>query len=139
METASCLRVLTNGEDANQRKHFARSVEVLTRWFAKWTDAFPSHAVTRLQVATYVESLDDLSPEELDRGCREATRIAEQFPKPGHIRHALKQLEDIPRMRPAYLDEPTLSVSERWGPEEQAASDALRKNIGLPLSREVSG
>lgn len=36
----------------------------------------------------YVEALDDLSPEQLEFGCKEATRIAEQLPKPGHIRTA---------------------------------------------------
>lgn len=40
-------------------------------------------------MATYVEALDDLTPDELDAGCREATRTAEQFPKPGHIRKGL--------------------------------------------------
>lgn len=39
----------------------------------------------------YAEALDDLSPEELEIGCREASRTAEQFPKPGHIRKALEE------------------------------------------------
>jgi hypothetical protein len=44
-------------------------------------------------MATYAEALDDLSIEQIEKGCREATRNAEQFPKPGHIRKALEAVE----------------------------------------------
>jgi hypothetical protein len=98
---------------------------------AKWADTFPSHVVTKLQIATYAEALADLAPGELDAACRLATRNATQFPKPGDIRNALKQLDNIPRTRPAYLDEPIAPESERWTEEEQRASDQLRQKLGI--------
>jgi hypothetical protein len=66
-------------------------------------------------VATYLEALDDLTPNELEIGCREATRKAEQFPKPGHIRAALYAVgtDEQRHERPSYLDEPPLSAEER--------------------------
>jgi hypothetical protein len=63
---------------------------VLARWFDKWRLAFPTHEVSQKQLLVYAEALDDLTPEMIDAGCREAGRTAEQFPKPGHIRRALE-------------------------------------------------
>jgi hypothetical protein len=39
-------------------------------------------------MAVYAEALIDLSQEALEHGCAEATRTAERFPWPGHIRKA---------------------------------------------------
>lgn len=120
---------LTNGGNESRKTYLAKLALVLTRWFQKWGDAFPSHEVTKLQMGTYLEALDDLTPDELDIGCREATRTAEQFPKPGHIRSALytcfhgaQRLE-----RPAYLDEPPTSAEDRAAGEE--FSRALKKTL----------
>lgn len=101
--------------DDNQPRRLEASVKILQQWFAKWADAFPTQKVTQVQMMTYLEALDDLSPSELSRGCREATREADQFPKPGHIRRALEgsRLEEsVQHNRPAYLDEPQLSPAE---------------------------
>jgi hypothetical protein len=104
----------------------------------KWAATFPAHAVTDTQIGTYADVLGDLSPEELNAACREATKSAEQFPKPAHIRAALKRLEVIPRTRPAYLDEPILSASERWTEETREASDRLRAQLGLPPAEPLA-
>ena len=87
---------------------------MLERWFLKWSDAFPSHPVTKIQVGTYLEALDNLTPEQLEIGCREATRHAEQFPKPGHIRKAWCEsgFDEQRHERPAYLDEPRMSPEQ---------------------------
>ena len=37
--------------------------------------------------------------------------------------------QDAGNARPTYLDEPVIPASERWGPEEQAASLKLRKEL----------
>jgi hypothetical protein len=79
--------------DANRRKRLALCADVLTKWFTKWSEVFPTHEVTKIQMATYVEALDDLSVELIEAGCREATRTAEQFPKPGHIRKAIEKIQ----------------------------------------------
>jgi hypothetical protein len=102
---------------------------VLTQWFHKWADSFPSHEVTKLQVATYLEALDDLTPGQLEIGCRAATRKAEQFPKPGHIRSALYAAgsDEQRHERPGYLDETPLTAEER---EEAATySQAFREML----------
>lgn len=105
----------TNAGSANRKPHLAKLALVLTKWFRKWGDAFPSHEVTKLQVATYLEALDDLTPAQLEIGCKEATRTAEQFPKPGHIRAALYSVgfDEQRHERPSYLDEPPISAEER--------------------------
>ena len=119
-----------NADDRSMRS--AKFVQVLTSWFTKWLAAFPTHEVSKIQMAVYLEALDDLTPEQLDRACREATRSAEQFPKPGHIREALartgltNQFSGPPR--PKYLDEPKISEEERASALK--FSDELRKKLG---------
>ena len=116
-----------NADADSRKKRLGKLAIVLERWFLKWSDAFPSHPVTKIQLGTYLEALDDLTPEQLELGCREATRHAEQFPKPGHIRKAWCEsgFDEQRHERPAYLDEPRMSPEER----EEAArySQAMRE------------
>jgi hypothetical protein len=63
----------------------------------------------------YAEALDDLSPEQIDSGCREAARTAEQFPKPGHIRKGYESnLQNSPFLGPPLIDygKPTLTAED---------------------------
>lgn len=101
------VRSLSTRDGAESRWRQLKACEqVLSSWIKKWTDLFPSHEVTQTQILTYIEALDDLTPEQINIGCREATRTAEQFPKPGHIRKAYLQSNDEQRHeRPDYLDE----------------------------------
>jgi len=99
---------------------------------------FPAHPIAKSLVACYAEALSDLTPEQLETACREATRSAEQFPKPAHIRGALRRVEGLARTRPEYLDEPRLSPQERWTDEEVKRSNELRKKLRLPLVGETS-
>src|SRR5882724_11532160 len=118
-----------NAEDRSMRS--AKFVQVLTSWFTKWVAAFPTHEVSKIQMAVYVEALDDLTPEQLDRACREATRTAEQFPKPGHIHYAAARTAMATYSgppRPKYLDEPRLSDEERESALKFSAE--LRKKLG---------
>ena len=77
----------------------------------KWSHAFPTHPVSEKQILVYVEALDDMTPDELEFGCREATRTAEQLPKPGHIRTAAEAYR-APDDRSQFLG-PALD----WNPE----------------------
>ncbi len=121
METEKSL-LKTNVEE-NRKKQLAQSALVLSKWFEKWLDAFPSHGVTTLQQLVYLEALDDLTPNQIELGCREATRTAEVFPKPGHIRNALKKVQsnDVQVLGPPLLeyDPPT--------PEEKAEREEWRR------------
>lgn len=94
---------------------------------------FPSHPVTKVQIAGYVEALDDLTPEQIEIGCRKATRTATQFPKPGHIREALSLSKigdgESPCVRPAYLDEPQTILT----PEDQKACDEYGAKLRATL------
>lgn len=107
--------LLTNDAGEKRKQHLAKLTLVLVPWFAKWSDSFPSHVIGKVQMATYVEALYDLTEEELEIGCREATKVATEFPKPGHIRKALRLSRNEMRCtRPAYLDEPPpMTLAER--------------------------
>lgn len=75
----------------------------------------------------YLEALADLSPAQIDRGCQEAIKSAEQFPKPGHIRAA------IPIDRSTFLGPPMLTypeISEEEREEALKFSEQLRENLG---------
>jgi len=105
-----------NASRESQRRQLARCADVLATWFEKWSAAFPTHEVSTFQIAVYAEALDDLSPEKLEFGCREATRTAEQFPKPGHVRRAAEAFK------------PKTDRSEFLGP-------ALEWNVTLEMER----
>jgi hypothetical protein len=83
---------LTKETIVNQRKRLAKSAVVLSEYFEKWKATFPTYEVSAFQMGVYAEALDDLTPEQLECGCREVTRIAETFPKPAHIRKAAERL-----------------------------------------------
>ncbi len=68
-------------------------------------------------IATYLEALDDLSHEELEYGCCEATReMKESFPKPGHIRQHGKGSQH----REEYLGLPQLKYPDVDPAEREA-------------------
>ena len=76
--------------------------------------------MSKKQIAVYAEALIDLSPEMLEYGCEQATRTAERFPWPGHIRKAAEQYHS-PVDRSEYLgprldwsDAERLDYLQRW-------------------------
>jgi hypothetical protein len=75
-----------NADNENRKKRLAQLVTVLERYFLKWNLLPGSNQVTIGQMAVYAEALIDLSPEAVEFGCAEATKVAERFPWPGHIR-----------------------------------------------------
>lgn len=83
MDTSNLSKKEPSGDHG---RRLQTCVEILTRWFAKWSACFPNHPVSKLQTATYAEALGDLTAEQLEYGCRRASEDMEQFPKPGHIR-----------------------------------------------------
>jgi hypothetical protein len=97
METAEPNRSpLKKNAGENPQQRLERCIIALSPWFAKWTDTFPMHPVTQLQIATYAEALFDLTLAQIERGCAEATKLIEVFPKPSHIReHSKPQLADF--------------------------------------------
>lgn len=103
---------LKNESEDDRKKRLAQLALSLSKWFTKWGNVFQTHEVTQLQILSYVEALDDLTPEEVEIGCREAGRTAEQFPKPGHIRKALLSSEK-PEKPPAM---PLLGPPLDWNP-----------------------
>ena len=116
---------------AEHKKNLAMSADVLSRHFRKWAMIFPNHPATKETVAFYLEALSDLTPEQIDLGCAQAIKTAEQFPKPGHIRAAVPVVHEMflgPR-RPKYLDEPPTSEAERMDALE--FSSKLREKLKL--------
>jgi hypothetical protein len=116
-----------NESDVDRMKRLAKSSVVLATWFRKWTNVFPTHEVTQKQILAYTEALDDLAPEQIDEGCREASRDAEQFPKPGHIRHALEgaKVSAIPAVQ--FMGPPLIEYSEVTQEEREQALEAQRE------------
>src|SRR5215469_1851055 len=84
-----------SGTSEEGRKNLARSADVLAKHFQKWSVIFPNHPTGGKAVALYLEDLDDLTPDQIEAGCREAAKMAEQFPKPGHIRNAVPQTHNV--------------------------------------------
>jgi hypothetical protein len=76
-------------------------------------------------LACYLEALSDLTPEQLEEACREATRTAEQFPKPGHIRNAVRSGRTGEFLGPPLLMYPEISQEER-----DEAIKECRKQMG---------
>jgi hypothetical protein len=83
-----------------------------------------SHALPR--------GIEDLTPDQIEAGCTEATKVAEQFPKPGHIRAA------VPTVRSVFLGPPQLSYPEVSQEERDSAleySAALRRVLAKAPSK----
>ena len=123
---------LKNDASENRRKHLGMCVSVLTKWFEKWIALPGSNQVSKVQLAVYAEALIDLSPEAIDFGCAEATRTAERFPWPGHIRTGAMAYRES---RAEYLGPPLLEYAEISDEERAEAlkfSEALKKKLAIP-------
>jgi len=123
MQDQNRLQIETSGE---RRKNLAKSADVLSKFFRKWAVIFPNHPTGAQAVALYLETLNDLTPDQIEAGCREAAKTAEQFPKPGHIRAA------VPAVHSVFLGLPQLTyarISEEEREEALEYSAALRKML----------
>jgi hypothetical protein len=91
---------------------------------------FPNHPAKAVTLAVYLEALGDLTPEQLEIGCREATSAAEQFPKPGHIRKAHEQNAENAGevfLGPRLLEYDAKPLSEEEKKQAAEDSERLRK------------
>jgi hypothetical protein len=75
-----------------------------------------------MAVAAYQEALSDLTSEQIEAGCAEAIKTAEQFPKPGHIRAA------VPAVHGGFLGLPQLTYPET---SEEEREEALEYSAAL--------
>lgn len=126
-----------NEHSESRKRHLQKSVEILTRWFLKWSAVFPNHPVTKLQTATYAEALIDLSAEQLEHGCKKAGEEMQQFPKPGHIRHGAA---DFSAEREDYLGPPQLTYPDVTQAERDEAvkySEALKLALLAPPKKKA--
>ena len=119
-------------EPSESRKmYLQKCVEILTRWFTKWSACFPNHPVSKLQIATYAEALVDLTLDQLEHGCKCASQEMEQFPKPGHIR---KCAEEMAREFEEYLGPPQIKYPEI---DEAERLEALNDPQYLELKAKI--
>lgn len=117
---------LRNGTSESRRRNLAKCADVLGEYFQKWSKVFPNQPTGAAALAVYLEALSDLSPEQIEDGCAEATKTAEQFPKPGHIRHAVPFDRSV-FMGPPQIEYPPVTDEERAAGLE--FSKALREVI----------
>lgn len=68
----------------------AKCADVLSKYFQRWSLLSPNQPTGRAPLMVYLEALSDLTPNQIEIGCREAEKLAERFPWPGHIRKALE-------------------------------------------------
>lgn len=125
MASQNLLRIETCEEP---RKSLARSADVLSKFFREWAVIFPNHPTGAQAVACYLEALRDLNPDQIEAGCKEAIKVAQQFPKPGHIRAAVPVTQNI-FLGPRQLTYPEVSKEDREAALEYSA--ALRRQLGI--------
>ncbi len=118
---------LSNRNEAEKRKRLANFVKVLTGYFEKWKLVFPTHEISKEQLAVYLEALDDLSLLELLNGCREVIKTAANFPKPSEIIAAAKRVYEEPLSGPKMLEYQEISKEERE--EALKATEAIKKAL----------
>jgi hypothetical protein len=123
---------LKNDANENRRKHLGMCVSVLAKWFEKWVALPGSNQVSKVQLAVYAEALIDLSPEAIEFGCAEATRTAERFPWPGHIRAGAMGYREsrTEYLGPPLIEYPPITDEERA--EGLKFSEALKKKLAIP-------
>lgn len=76
----------------------------------------------------YLEALSDLTPSQIERGCWEAQKTMEQFPKPGHIREGLARAARLEhhfdRLGPPLIqwnENGSMTTEERMAAADQCA------------------
>ena len=122
------LRKETNGAGLKR-------LEILERWFAKWLAIHPNHPVNPVQQAVYLEALEDLTPQELEMGCRCATKTCDFFPRPSQIMRAAiewQRGEGNINTRPDYLDRP--KPIESMTEEDKKACDEYSQKVRATLA-----
>jgi len=124
-----------SGTSEERLKNLARSADVLAKYFQKWSVVFPNHPTGGRAVAIYVEALSDLTPDQIEAGCAEAIKTAEQFPKPGHIRAAVPTVQTI-FLGPSQLTYPETTQEERDAALEYSAP--LRARLAASPRKELS-
>lgn len=129
MQDQNRLQIETSGE---RRKNLAKSADVLSKFFRRWAVIFPNHPTGKQAVMLYLEALNDLTPDQIEAGCTEATKVAEQFPKPGHIRAAVPTVDRV-FLGPPRLTYPEVSQEERESALEYSA--ALRSVLAKAPSK----
>jgi len=120
--------LLSNRNDVEKRKRLAMCSQVLARYFNDWRVIWPTHEVTKKQLAIYLQLLDGLSLRELEMGCREVGKTALTFPKPAEIIAASRMGLDEPLSGPTLLDYPEISDEERKSGAEITAE--FKKRMG---------
>jgi hypothetical protein len=123
MQNQNRLPTETLGE---RRKNLAKSADVLSKFFRRWAVIFPNHPTGGEALAYYLEALSDLTADQIEAGCAEAIKTAEQFPKPGHIRAVVPAVQHIFLGVPQ-LTYPAVSPEERE--EALEYSEALRTTL----------
>ena len=128
---------LSNRSADAKRSYYAKCTKTLNAYFSKWRVVFPTHEVSKEQMAVYLEVLSDLSLEELETGCREVLKRAMNFPKPAEIIQAAKAARNEQRYeRPDYLDEPANAEKPEW--REMIEATARSKALPQPARRQRS-
>jgi hypothetical protein len=117
-----------------RRKDSVKSVDVLSCFLARWSLVFPNHPTVTECLPVYLEALSDLTASQIERGCREAEKTMEQFPKPGHIRQGLARASrgDFERLGPRRIrwnENESMTAEER----KAAADQCAELSRGLPV------
>jgi hypothetical protein len=120
---------LNNRNDVEKRKRLASYVKLLTQYFERWKLVFPTHEVSKEQLAVYLEAVKDLSINELGVGCREVIKTALTFPKPAEIIIAAKANYGEALSGPPLLEYPPISEDERE--EALKFSEKLKETLLL--------
>jgi hypothetical protein len=135
---------LNNRNDVANRKHLASCVKLLTMYFEKWKLVFPTHEVSKAQLAVYLEALKSLSTSELEDGCREVIKTALTFPKPAEIIAAAKVVGDDQGeyLGPKMLEYPEVPEEERKSADDITAEFKKRMgwdkpNVSAPTEKRI--
>jgi hypothetical protein len=115
-------------------KSWTNSIDVLTWYFKDWAVVFPNHLTGSASLKVYLEALSDLTPSQIERGCWEAQKTMEEFPKPGHIRKGLARAarleRDFERLGPPLIrwnESDSMTAQERKTAADQCAE--LRRRL----------
>jgi hypothetical protein len=116
-------------EQEPRPQQLSSTSSALAKWLMVFSQLYRQEA-TEAAVWAYREALADLTPGEIDRGCREAIRRLKFFPNPAEIRECLT----IARANAKPKQLPALPEAQ-----EESAEDREARELALATLREIAG
>ncbi len=112
MEMEQQEKLLTLLDETQASAPSSVLLKVITRWVGIFMELHHKE-VSELGMVAYIEGLKDLSPKEVEQGCRRALKEIDRMPTPAHIRERVRQYGETA----IYVEKPAAKYCDNCKPD----------------------